>query len=78
MNNFSILHTIPTNMDKNYLELTRKVHLILHVGRLMMENSADTSRIVRSMRRTAAYGNFWQSITNSCYIYYFNGKCKCW
>ncbi len=55
MNNFSMLHTIPTNMDKNYLELTRKVHLILHVGRLMMENSADTSRIVRSMRRTAAY-----------------------
>ncbi len=41
--------------DENYIELTKKVHLILHVGRLLMENSADTTRIVRLMKRTAAF-----------------------
>ena len=55
MKNVPISKSIPYNIDENYLELTRKVHLILHVGRLMMENSADTSRIVRTMQRTAAY-----------------------
>lgn len=55
MKNKLIDNTMTTTMDDGYLELSRKVHLILHVGRLMMENSADTSRIVRSMQRTAAY-----------------------
>lgn len=55
MKHIPISNTIPSNIDENYLELSRKVHLILHVGRLMMENSADTSRIVRTMQRTAAY-----------------------
>ena len=40
---------------EQYIELTKKVHLILHVGRLMMENSACTARIVRTMKRTAAF-----------------------
>lgn len=40
--------------DENYIRLTQKVRLILHVGRLLMENSADTTRIVRLMKRTAA------------------------
>lgn len=55
MKNIPISNTIPSSIDENYIELSRKVHLILHVGRLMMENSADTSRIVRTMQRTAAY-----------------------
>ncbi len=38
MKNVPISKSIPYNIDENYLELTRKVHLILHVGRLMMEN----------------------------------------
>lgn len=42
-------------VDENYLELRKKVQLILHVGKLLMENAADTNRIVRSMKRTAAY-----------------------
>lgn len=42
-------------MDKQYMELSKKVYLILQVGRLLMENAADTNRIVRSMTRTAAY-----------------------
>ncbi len=43
------------HIDDEYIRLTKKVQLILHVGRLMMENSADTNRIVRTMTRTAAY-----------------------
>ena len=42
-------------IDKKYIELNAKAQLILRVGQLLMENSADTNRIVRSMKRTAAY-----------------------
>ena len=44
-------------IDKKYIELNAKAQLILRVGQLLMENSADTNRIVRSMKRTAAFAN---------------------
>ncbi len=44
-------------VDEKYIELNNKVQLILRVGQLLMENSADTNRIVRSMKRTAAFAN---------------------
>ena len=47
------INSYMTNED--YIELSKKVSLILRVGQLLMENAADTNRIVRSMKRTAAY-----------------------
>ena len=35
--------------------LRRKLDLLLRTGQLLMESSADTSRIIRNMDRTAAY-----------------------
>lgn len=35
--------------------LRRKLDLLLRTGQLLMESSADTSRIIRNMERTAAY-----------------------
>lgn len=35
--------------------LRRKLDLLLRTGQLLMESSADTSRILRNMERTAAY-----------------------
>lgn len=55
MYNKKHLKIISPIVDEQYLELGKKVQLILHVGRLLMENAADTNRIVRSMKRTAAY-----------------------
>ena len=34
--------------------LRRKLDLLLRTGQLLMESSADTSRIIRNMDRTAA------------------------
>ena len=78
MKNVPISKSIPYNIDENYLELTRKVHLILHVGRLMMENSADTSRIVRTMQRTAAYAGI--LATNCIFMLriLLDGQCERW
>lgn len=42
-------------LDRNYIQLNYNAQLILDVGRLLMENASDTSRIVRSMKRTAAF-----------------------
>ena len=35
--------------------LLRKLDLLLRTGKLLMESAADTSRIMRNMKRTAAY-----------------------
>ena len=35
--------------------LRRKLDLLLRTGEMLMESSADTSRIIRDMERTAAY-----------------------
>lgn len=49
---------------KEYLKLGKKVHLILRVGQILMENSADTSRIVRTMKRVGAFcGVFGDQLT---------------
>ena len=37
------------------LELRRKLDLLLKTGRLLVESSADTARILRNMKRTAAF-----------------------
>ncbi|HEY9542185.1 threonine/serine exporter family protein [Prevotella sp.] len=37
------------------LELRRKLDLLLKTGRLLVESSADTARILRNMQRTAAF-----------------------
>ena len=36
-------------------ELRRKLDLLLRTGSLLMESAADTSRIMRTMKRTAAF-----------------------
>ena len=38
-----------------FAEIGQKAELILTVGQLLMENGADTSQIVRDMKRVAAY-----------------------
>lgn len=38
-----------------YAEIGRKMHLLLHTGQMLMESGADTNRIVRDMKRAAAY-----------------------
>ena len=35
--------------------LRRKLDLLLRTGQILMESSADTSRVKRNMERTAAY-----------------------
>ena len=42
---------------KNYSEklLRRKLDLLLRTGKILVESSADTSRIMRNMKRTATY-----------------------
>ncbi|RKW58319.1 MAG: hypothetical protein D8H98_11335, partial [Prevotella sp.] len=35
--------------------LRRKLDLLLRTGKILVESSADTSRIMRNMKRTAAY-----------------------
>ncbi|WP_417153864.1 threonine/serine ThrE exporter family protein [Rikenella microfusus] len=43
-----------TQQDSEKL-LHRKLYLLLRTGKLLMESAADTSRIMRNMKRTAAY-----------------------
>lgn len=48
---------------RNKLSLRDKLSLILDVGQLMMENGADSKRIVRDMLRCAAYlGIYWEDV----------------
>ena len=35
--------------------LRRKLDLLLRTGKILVESSADTSRVMRNMKRTAAY-----------------------
>ena len=42
-------------MDCSERTLRRKLDLLLRTGKLLMESSADTSRVKRNMERTAAY-----------------------
>ena len=47
-------------MDENQMAsskkiLRRKLDLLLRTGQILMESSADTSRVKRNMERTAAY-----------------------
>lgn len=43
-----------TTKDKETL-LRRKLDLLLRTGKLLVESSADTNRIMRNMKRVAAY-----------------------
>ena len=38
-----------------FAQIGQKAELLLTVGQLLMENGADTSQIVRDMKRVAAY-----------------------
>ncbi len=38
-----------------YIHIGRKLHLLLRTGQMLMESGADTNRIVRDMKRAAAY-----------------------
>ena len=40
------------NFEKS---VRRRLDLLLKTGKLLVESSADTSRILRNMKRTAAY-----------------------
>ena len=42
-------------MDCSKKTLRRKLYLLLRTGQILMESSADTSRVKRNMERTAAY-----------------------
>lgn len=37
------------------IDLNRRIELLLRVGQLLMDSSADTARVLRNMHRTAAY-----------------------
>ena len=41
--------------SESLLILRRKLNLLLRTGELLMESAADTSRIIRNLKRTAAY-----------------------
>lgn len=41
--------------EQNVLLLRRKLDLLLRTGKLLVESAADTNRIVRNMKRVAAY-----------------------
>ena len=42
-------------LRETFAEIGQKTELLLSVGQLLMENGADTSQIVRDMKRVAAY-----------------------
>ena len=42
-------------LQEPFSRIGYKMHLLLQVGKALMESGADTDRIVRDMRRTAAY-----------------------
>ena len=41
--------------EQNVLLLRRKLDLLLRTGKLLIENAADTNRVMRNMKRVAAY-----------------------
>ena len=44
-----------TEISTSTKELTRKLDLLLRTGEILMNSSADTSRVKRNMERTAAF-----------------------
>ena len=42
-------------LHKTYAEIYKKTELLLSTGQLLLENGADTIRIIRDMKRVAAY-----------------------
>ena len=52
-----------------FYKITYKMHLILMVGRLLMENGADSDRTTRYIMRTAAYMGI-PAENVSCHIMY--------
>lgn len=42
-------------LEDTYTQIGRKLELLLHTGQALMENGANSSRIVRVMKRAAAY-----------------------
>src|SRR5574344_1294941 len=45
----------PTTNIISESELQHKLALLLRTGRMLVESSADTARIIRNMKRTAAF-----------------------
>lgn len=43
------------SQEKDYSTIGRRVDLLLRTGQLLVESAADTNRIVRNMKRVAAY-----------------------
>ena len=54
----------------NERTLNRKLDLLLRTGQILMESSADTSRITRNMKRAAAYLGLPEENTNIYVDYY--------
>ena len=46
---------LETTVKVHDQQLHRRVDLLLRTGKLLVESLADTNRIVRNMKRTAAY-----------------------
>lgn len=46
---------LETTVKAHDQQLHRRVDLLLRTGKLLVESLADTNRIVRNMKRTAAY-----------------------
>lgn len=42
-------------LQHTYSHIGRKMHLLLRTGQMLMESGADTNRIVRDLKRSAAY-----------------------
>ena len=42
-------------LHDTYAAIGKKTELLLSIGQLLMENGADTIRIIRDMKRVAAY-----------------------
>lgn len=43
------------HLEKTYNDIGKKLNLLLRTGQFLMENGANSSRIVRTMKRVAAY-----------------------
>ena len=57
--------------------LHRRVDLLLRTGKLLVESLADTNRIVRNMKRTAAYLGIPEEKLQ-CQLHYADGERERW
>ena len=55
-------------------ELRRKLDLLLRTGSLLMESAADTSRIMRTMKRTAAFLDSTNNTSTFCKLECADGE----